>query len=314
MELQSTHTIAFYNIENLFDVNDDPLTNDNDFLPSSAKHWDKKRYERKLYKSGLVISKIGFDALQKPPTIIGLAEIENDAVLENLIQTSELKPYNYGFVHYDSSDERGIDVALLYNKDDFTLEHSETFEVLIKDDFDVRDYTRDILLVSGVLEGEKLHFIVNHWPSRHEGSDVTAFKRKIAANKVIEIITKIRLENTDAKIIVMGDFNDNPNDESVKHLKNMASLYNPMETLWSNDRGSVNFNFKWIQFDQILFTTNFFEPNPKEFAFHKADIFDDAFLTQYKGKYKGQPFRTYVGKKYKGGFSDHFPVYIQLKK
>lgn len=314
MQIQNTHTIAFYNTENLLDIYDDELTNDDDFLPSSAKRWNKKRYERKIYKSGLVVSKIGFEELQKPPTIIGLAEIENDAVLEDLIQSSELKPYNYGFVHYDSADERGIDVALLYNKDYFILEHSETFVVLIEDEFGGRDYTRDILLVTGYLDNEKIHFIVNHWPSRHEGEDKTSFKRMIAANKVVEIIDKIKLENSDAKIIIMGDFNDNPDNESVKHLKNTASLYNPMGTLWSKDRGSVNFNFKWIQFDQILFTTNFFEPNSEEFAFHKADIFDDKFLTQFKGKYKGQPYRTYVGKKYKGGFSDHFPVFIQLKK
>jgi predicted extracellular nuclease len=217
-------------------------------------------------------------------------------------------------VHYDSADERGIDVALLYNKDYFTLTHSETFSVFIENDLGVIDYTRDILLVSGLLDGEKMHFMVNHWPSRHEGSDVTEFKRLLAADKVVEIINQIKTTDDDAKIVVMGDFNDNPNNKSVMHLKETASLFNPMETVWSYSRGSVNHNFAWIMFDQILFTTNFFEHNKEEFSFDKADIFDEDFLTQYSGKFRGQPYRTYVGKKYKGGFSDHFPVYILLKK
>ena len=308
------HTIAFYNTENLFDIKNDQNTNDDDFLEKSAKRWNKERFERKVYKTGLAISRIGLEDTQKPPTIIGLAEVENNNVLTELIQSKELNTYNYGYVHYDSPDERGIDVALLYNKDYFTLTHSETFSVFIENDLGVIDYTRDILLVSGLLDGEKIHFIVNHWPSRHEGSDVTEFKRLLAADKVVEIINQIKTTDEDAKIVVMGDFNDNPNNKSVMHLKETASLFNPMETVWSYSRGSVNHNFAWIMFDQILFTTNFFEHNKEEFSFDKADIFDEDFLTQYSGKFRGQPYRTYVGKKYKGGFSDHFPVYILLKK
>src|SRR5690606_23193782 len=294
------HTIAFYNTENLFDIKNDQNTNDDDFLEKSAKRWNKERFERKVYKTGLAISRIGLEDTQKPPTIIGLAEVENNNVLTELIQSKELNTYNYGYVHYDSPDERGIDVALLYNKDYFTLTHSETFSVFIENDLGVIDYTRDILLVSGLLDGEKMHFIVNHWPSRHEGSDVTEFKRLLAADKVVEIINQIKTTDEDAKIVVMGDFNDNPNNKSVMHLKETASLFNPMETVWSYSRGSVNHNFAWIMFDQILFTTNFFEHNKEEFSFDKADIFDEDFLTQYSGKFRGQPYRTYVGKKYKG--------------
>lgn len=308
------HTIAFYNTENLFDYHNDELRNDDDFLEKSAKRWNKERYERKVYKTGLAISRIGFEETQKPPTIIGLAEVENNNVLTELIQSKELNTHNYGFIHYDSADERGIDVALLYHKDYFTLTHSETFSVYIENSLGVIDYTRDILLVSGLLEGEKMHFIVNHWPSRHEGSDMTEFKRLLAAEKVIEIINHIKVADEDAKIVVMGDFNDNPNSKSMVYLKYTASLINTMETVWSYSRGSVNHNFGWIMFDQILVSTNFLEQNSDGFNLDKADIFDKDFLTQYSGKFRGQPYRTYAGKKYKGGFSDHFPVYIQIKK
>jgi len=310
----SFHTIAFYNTENLFDYVDDQLINDNDFLQTSAKRWNKDRYDKKVYKTGLVISKIGFDELQKPPTLIGLAEVENDVVLADLVQSTYLKDYNYGFVRYDSPDERGIDVALLYDKESFIIDSSENIALNIESEQGVRDYTRDILKVSGYIEDEKIHVLVNHWPSRHEGSDITGYKRMFAAQKVVEVIDTILSSDANAKIIIMGDFNDNPNNESIQFLKKTQSLYNPMENLMSYTRGSVNHNFKWILFDQIMMTPNFLDPQTKDLKFSRADIFDEKFLTQYSGKFKGQPFRTYAGKKYKGGFSDHFPVYIQLQK
>lgn len=307
-----THTVAFYNLENLFDIYNDATKHDNDFLPASDKRWTKKRYDRKLFKLGQVISKIGFDNTQKPPAIVGLAEVENKNVLKDLIQSKDLEPYDYGIVHYNSQDERGIDVAMIYDKTVFTVEYSKTFSIYLEDDIGEQDYTRDILLVSGVLHSEKVYCIVNHWPSRREGEEESMHKRLKAAQKVVEIINSIQTESPDAKILVMGDFNDNPSNESIKFLTNNAGLYNPMETMLSYSRGSLNHNFKWNLFDQILFSTNFFETRKNRLKFDEADIFDEKFLTQYKGKFKGQPFRTYVGKKYKGGYSDHFPVYVQL--
>ncbi len=185
-------TIAFYNIENLFDIYNDEHTNDNDFLPTSKKKWTKNRYDRKIYKLASVISKIGFEISNKTPTIVGLAEVENDSVLRDLIQNEELSTYNYSFVHYDSTDERGIDVALLYNKDEFKVESSETFTIYIETPEGVRDFIRDILLVSGFLDGDPIHVIVNHWPSRRDGDEVTSYKRIIAAKKVLEIISKLK--------------------------------------------------------------------------------------------------------------------------
>ncbi len=308
------HTIAFYNAENLFDVFVDNKVISNDFLPFSAKNWTLKRYESKINKLGLVISKIGFTSVQRPPAIIGMAEVENDKVLNDLIKSKDLNPYNYGFVHYNSMDERGIDVALLYNKDEFTIEYSKAIPLVIEDEFGNRDYTRDILLVTGYLDGLKVHVLVNHWPSRHEGRDETEFKRIYAADQVTKIMSSLQNDDSNAQIIVMGDFNDNPNSQSIINLKTFNGLFNTLESVWSYSRGSVNHNFTWIQFDQIFLTQNFLDANQNGFKFIKADIFDEKFLTQYEGRFKGQPHRTYLGKKYIGGFSDHFPVYILIQK
>jgi predicted extracellular nuclease len=307
------YTIAFYNIENLFDTENDPLTHDDDFLPTSPKRWTPKRYKNKLKKLGTVISKIGEEDTEVAPAIIGLAEVENKKVVSDLVRSKNLIEEAYSYVHYDSLDERGIDVALLYKSDVFELESSETFSVYLQTETGKRDYTRDILLVKGVLHNESLNIIVNHWSSRREGVKETEFKRLAASNKVNSIIKTLKTENPDAKIIVMGDFNDNPNNDSIVLMEKESGLYNPFKTVWSRDKGSLNYDFQWNQFDQILFSTNFFDANNSELEFHNANVFNSKFLTQYHGKYKGQPFRTYVGKKYKGGYSDHFPIYIQFK-
>lgn len=314
-ESQSKYnTIAFYNLENLFDTFDDKFTHDNDFLPSSEKHWTQKRYRKKLRKLGYTISKIGKKTSGASPVLIGLAEVENKLVVGDLIKSRALRDKSYDIVHYDSPDERGIDVALIYNKNFFTVENSEVFPLNLFDEFGKRDYTRDILLVEGNLDGERINVLVNHWPSRRQGIDTSEQKRMTASDKVIEIINRIKMKNDDSKIIIMGDFNDNPYNKSMKQLINAHDLYNPMEALLSHFKGSLNFKHKWNLFDQILFSTNFFEYNPKKYSFSKANIFDNEFLKQFRGKYKGNPFRTYVGRKYKGGYSDHFPVYIHLKK
>lgn len=307
-------TIAFYNIENLFDIYDNEETNDDDFLPTSTKKWTKKRYERKIIKLGSVISKIGFIATEKPPSIIGLAEVENSLVIQDLIKSEHLVDQNYGFVHHDSKDERGIDVAMLYNKDEFSVDASETFSIYIETPEGERDHTRDILLVSGILDGDPIHIIVNHWPSRRNGEEESSYKRMIASKKVVDIIKELKKKFENPKIMVMGDFNDNPNDSSIQFLMDNEDLCNTTEILWTRDRGSLNHDFQWNLFDQIIVSNNLMEPSQNGYHFENVNIFDRKFVSHSKGKYKGQPFRTYIGKKYMGGFSDHFPVYIQLKK
>ena len=306
-------TIAFYNIENLFDVKNDPSTYDDDFTPTSIKRWTPKRYQKKLLKLGTVISQIGEENAEVSPAIIGLAEVENKKVLSDLVNSKNLIEQNYSYIHYDSKDERGIDVALLYKSNLFEVTHSETFSVYFEKESGLQDYTRDILLVKGKLNNEDINIIVNHWSSRREGTKETEFKRIEAAKVVNSIIKELKTKDIDTKIIVMGDFNDNPNCNSLLLLEKESSLYNPFKTVWSRDNGSLNHHFQWHLFDQILFSTNFLDTSNSKLVFDDAQVFNSKFLTQYTGKYKGQPFRTYSGKKYKGGFSDHFPVFIQLR-
>lgn len=307
-------TVAFYNLENLFDLVNDQHTNDNDFSPTSIKKWTPKRYENKLRKLGFAISNIGRRETGKHPAIVGLAEIENAKVIENLITSKHLEHCNYGYVHYDSLDERGIDVALIYDKNAFAVLHSETYTIKLTDDDGSPDYTRDILLVMGLLDDEKIHIIVNHWSSRREGEKETEHKRIASSNKVGEIITALQTENDATRIIVIGDFNDDPHSKSIKQLVERHNLFNPMETLRSYNRGTTKHNYQWNLFDQILISDNFFKTSEHLFEYFSANIFDEDFLKLFNGKYKGTPFRTYVGKKYKGGYSDHFPVYAIFKK
>ncbi len=307
------HTVAFYNLENLFDTQDDPETLDDDFLPESEKRWNKKRYEKKLFKLGTAISNIGFSKSGKAPVLVGVAEVENKRVLEDLVQTKHLAHKEYGIVHYDSPDERGIDVALLYQKSHFTVTKSQRVPLLLEDEKGRRDFTRDTLWVTGALHGEVLHILINHWPSRRDGAELTAHKRIAAAQKNREVIEQITAEDSDAKIIVMGDFNDDPANESVKRHLVQGDLYNPMERLLTKYRGTLNYRGQWNLFDQIIFTNNFHRYQKDAHSFSEANIFDDDFLKVYRGRYKGMPFRTYAGRRYKGGYSDHFPVFVHLK-
>lgn len=307
-------TIAFYNLENLFDLQDDPFTNDNDFLHSSAKKWTPKRYDNKLRKLGYAISSIGKRETGKHPAVVGLGEIENAAVIEDLLSSKHLADCPYGYVHYNSPDERGIDVALLYDKTIFQVTNSEAISVEMTTPEGLPDYTRDILLVSGILDGEAIHVIVNHWSSRREGEEETAYKRLACSVKVGNLIDSLRVKNTDAKIVVIGDFNDDPISNSIMQLVKNHQLYNPMLTLRSYNRGSTKHGRQWNLFDQILISSNFLRSSKDQFEFYKANIFDEDFLKLFNGKFKGAPFRTYVGKRYQGGYSDHFPVYALFKK
>ncbi|WP_292947461.1 endonuclease [Olleya sp. UBA1516] len=307
-------TIAFYNIENLFDIYKDDLTRDTDFNPTSEKRWTIKRYNNKLRKIGYAISNIGRKETNSHPAIIGLAEIENEAVLKDLITSKHLKEYPYQFVHYDSKDERGIDVAFIYDTTKFKVTNSESFTFSFTETDGSQDYTRDILLVSGLFLDEPVHFLVNHWPSRRTGDVETEYKRITASSNLQAIVSTLKENITDAKIIIMGDFNDDPTSNSIEQLVANQGLFNPMETLLSIDRGTTSHNFEWNLFDQIIITHNFLERQSNTLRFVKADIYDADFLKQMDGKYKGTPYRTYVGKRYKGGYSDHFPVYMILNK
>ncbi|QTE24047.1 endonuclease/exonuclease/phosphatase family protein [Polaribacter cellanae] len=307
-------TIAFYNVENLFDTIDDPKTLDNDYTNEGKYKWTNKRYRIKIKKLGSVISQLGMNRSKNPPAIVGLVEVENAKVVDDLVNSSNLKKHPYGFVHHDSPDERGIDVALLYNKHAFELLGSKTYVLEIENEPGVRDYTRDVLKVTGNLHGELVHILVNHWPSRRDGPETTEYKRIKAAELNRSIIAKITAQSFDAKIIIMGDFNDNPNSVSLQILAN-NDFTNPMKKLLHKEKyGTTTYNKKWNLFDQILFSKNFLEKKDHKLYFKHAEVFNKKWLKVFKGKLKGSPFRTYIGPWYQGGFSDHFPVYAFLKK
>ncbi|WP_394747868.1 endonuclease/exonuclease/phosphatase family protein [Spongiimicrobium salis] len=307
------YTIAFYNLENLFDVEEDPNTLDDDFTPDGFKKWSKKRLHKKLQKLGKTIAEIGFKETEKLPSLVGVAEVENDTVLEDLLKTEGMRKGNYDFVHYDSPDERGIDTALIYNKEHFEVLDSEPIVLYVNNPDGERDNTRDILYVHGRLNGEEVHIFVNHWPSRRDGDKETAYKRIEAAATIGRFMDRLEEQYADPNYIVMGDFNDDPKSESIQKLLERDRLFNPMEKMLSPDRGSASYRRQWSLFDQIIISHNFFNIQKDTHSFTEADIFDQGFLMERKGKYKGAPYRTFAGRKYLGGYSDHFPVFIQVK-
>jgi predicted extracellular nuclease len=307
-------SIAFYNLDNLFDIYDDPDTLDDDFTPIGDKKWTLKRYKNKVEKIGEVISTIGLEHAITPPVFVGLAELENESVLIDVVESKKLAPHNYDYVHYDSPDERGIDVGFIYQKMHFELLDSKKYPLMLFDERGKRDYTRDMLLVKGRLYGELIYIIVNHWPSRRAGTDSTESKRITAAKRVHEIIEDVHKETSDANIVIMGDFNDGPLDTSIKkHLVN-SDFYNPMESLKMKGEGTLVYNKKWLLFDQIIFSSSFFSGRINRLTYKYASIFDPNFLRTWNGKYKNNPHRTYIGGKHQGGYSDHFPVLVYFEK
>lgn len=324
-EVYKIHTIAFYNLENLFDHLDDPITFDNDRTPTGKDHWTAENYHAKLKNMARVIAEIGRDVTGTAPVIFGVCEIENRTVLEELLNQEPLINYNYGIVHFDSPDRRGIDVALLYQKKIFTPTHYKVLPLLIYDDNDTskRIYTRDQLVVSGMLDGEQIHIIVNHWPSRSGGEARSRPKRIKAATLNRRIIDSLFSDNPYAKIITMGDLNDDPISPSVKKVLKterkqnkvpLKGLYNPMEEMYKLGLGTLAWRDNWNLFDQIIVSEAFLKKDYTTYQFYKAGIYNQAYLIASTGPYAGYPFRSFTDGGFTGGFSDHFPVYIYLIK
>lgn len=316
-------TVAFYNVENLFDTENDTLTFDDDRTPEGKDNWTLKRYQRKLDHISQVISEIGLETSSTSPDIIGICEVENLKVIEDLTNHRNLKDKNYGIVHYDSPDERGIDVALLFKKSAFLPTSFASHRLLLVDDEDQRNYTRDQLVVGGLMDGEQMFFLVSHWPSRSGGEARSKPNRMAAAKLNKRIIDSIQRLDFSAKIISMGDFNDDPTNDSFKKILKTkgkekqleeGGLFNPMEKLYKKGIGSLAYRDKWNLFDQIFFTENLVRPENGDYRFWKAGVFAASYLITQKGQYKGYPFRTYAGGSYAGGYSDHFPVYMYLIK
>lgn len=316
-------TIAFYNVENLFDIANDTLTFDDDRTPEGKDNWTLDRYEKKIEHISRVLSEIGNDITNTSPDIIGLCEVENNAVIEDLIAHKNLQDKNYGIVHFDSPDERGIDVALLYKKAAFIPNSYKSHRLLLFNEDGFRDYSRDQLVVGGFLDNEQFYFIVNHWPSRSGGEARSKPNRMAAAELNKRIIDSIVRFDANAKIISMGDLNDDPTSDSLKKvlrtkgkLNNLEpkDLFNPMERLHKKGIGSLAYRDKWNLFDQLFFTSNLISKQKDTYSFWKAAVFTSAYLLDSSGRYKGYPLRTYAGGSYVGGYSDHFPVFMYLIK
>lgn len=316
------YTIAFYNVENLFDIEDDPLTFDDDRTPLGKDVWTQEKYDDKLKNIARVISEIGVNNSKTAPAIIGLCEIENLRVLEDLVSHPLLEIFNYQIIHYDSPDMRGIDVALLYQKSLFTPNDSQSRRLLIYETEDPtrRIYTRDQLVVSGSLNGEAINIIVNHWPSRSGGEAKTNYRREKAAYLNKQIMDSIYKKDPFAKILSMGDFNDDPTNSSFKKVLKTSNnretiaaqeLFNPMENLAKKGKGSLAYRDGWNLFDQILVSESLLGSR-SGLQFYQAGIFNSPYLITLNGQYRGYPFRSYDYSGYTGGFSDHFPVFIYL--
>lgn len=320
-EVFDVRTIAFYNLENLFDTVNDTTHFDDDRTADGSARWTLKRYARKLESLAKVISSLDRSIGGRAPDILGVCEVENQQVLQDLIQQSLLQSANYAFIHADSPDERGIDVAFLYDQDHFIPASYHLQEVRLFDDRLRSDSTRDQLVVVGYLDGEEMGFIVNHWPSRRGGTQKSEANRLAAARVTRRLIDSLGIEHPGMPLIVMGDFNDNPTNKSIKQVLQgrevmdslgTYQLFNPMEKLFAKGYGTIGYRDRWSLFDQILLNTYASNNAAKRYRFWKAGIYMPSYLVQTSGRFKGYPKSTYVAGKYKGGYSDHFPVYIYL--
>lgn len=307
--------IMFYNVENYFDVVDDPDKNDNDFLPGGKKHWTSTKLDEKKNAIAKVIAAVGKG---EPPAIVGLAEVENDYVLKLLTKYSPLKKWKYKFVHYDSPDPRGIDVALLYDAKQFDLISSINIPVKLPSG----KTTRDVLYVSGkTTSGDTLHVFVCHAPSRIGGKNQSEYKRVIAMSVVRQHCDSIFLASPHANIIIMGDFNDTPQDKSMSESLGAiplveqyesTQLYNMCYQFLDNPYlGTHKYQSQWSVLDQIIVSGNLLISDAVKPS--SAYIFRAPFLLEDdKRNMDVRPKRTYNGFKYNGGYSDHLPVVVEI--
>jgi len=312
--------IVFYNVENLFDTKDDSLTSDEEFLPGGDKNWTNERFRRKIVRIYQTIVALGKGEM---PAVIGLCEIENREVLNRLIYDTPLNRLNYRIIHRESPDARGVDVALLYRPDIFEPDSSGWLRVPLP----ANEKTREILMVKGRLwENDTVYFYVNHWPSRYGGAGSSNAKRLAAASTLAASVQQVFLANCLAKIIIMGDFNDEPGDESLQALNKIllneyagsnVSLINLSEkSSITGLEGTIKHQGTWSIFDQVLVSPAIYNGlNGCRLMHPKAEIFKADFLLETDETYTGvKPFRTYSGPGYHDGFSDHLPVSIMLKK
>ena len=312
---QRLYSVAFYNLENLFDTIHDEGKNDYDFLPEGSYQWNSKKYEAKLKNLAQVLSSLARDRVPQGPAFIGVAEVENNRVLEDLLKQPSLS--QYAFIHYEGPDKRGIDCALLYDPAQFEVTASK---LVLSEPFqgDTTHLTRGFLIVDGRMAGERVCVIVNHWPSRGAKSPV----RVHAARQVRALTDSLRQEDRKLKLIVMGDMNDDPMDESMQTLGayklekevKKGDFYNPWWRLLQDEGvGTLLYRGKWNLFDQIVLSKSLLKKR-RGLRYEDREVFRRDYLFQKDGKYKGSPLRTHGGRTWLNGYSDHLPTIIYLKK
>ncbi len=303
-----SYRIMFYNVENLFDTINNPLTNDEEYLPKSEKHWNNYRYWQKVKKLYQAIAATGES---DPPDIIGFAEIECMLPLINLTKNTPLSKFEYSITHKDSPDSRGIDVALLCRKDRVKVLSSRFVNPFSNES---AQKTRDILLASLKINNDTIFVLVNHWPSRRGGearSDVLRFK---VSEKVKEMADSLIQLNPYAKILIMGDFNDEPTDESIRNLTKYG-FTNLSDSIHSTCRcGTYKFKSQWQMFDQMLVSKSFQTAHGLKIIPESFHIVKPEYMLTTDSKYGGKtPYRTYLGPRYIGGYSDHLPIAVDVK-
>lgn len=339
--------VSFYNLENLFDTVHDYGKRDYEYLPDGTMKWGKMKYEAKLHNMAKVLSQLCTDKLRQGPAVIGVSEVENRRVLEDLLKQPALAGRGLGIVHYEGPDRRGVDCAFFYNPRLFDLESSMLVPYYYLDKKhpeqellgfttdaagrvqartgallgDTTYITRGFLVMSGRLAGEKMHFIVNHWPSRAAGSEA----RERAGHQVRLLKDALMRQDPTAKIVIMGDMNDDPDNKSMttalgcvrrtKDVRADSDLYNPWhDMLYKVGQGTLLYNGKWNLFDQIVFTGNLLGDDRSTLKYYKNEIFLRDWLFQQEGRYKGNPLRTHAGGVWLNGYSDHLPTIIYLVK
>ena len=299
---QEFKQVAFYNLENLFDTIDNPETWDDQRTPNGVYHYNSKVYKTKVNHMAKVLADLYNHPDESGAALTGLVELENRAVLVDLINSKHLQSFKLNIIHEDSPDKRGIDVALLYDPNQFTPINYEYHEVRLWDKESYRTYTRDILEVQGYLGDREIYVFVNHWPSRRGGKKRSNHLRLAASQVLKKRMKAIVQRNKEVLLIAMGDFNDDPNDLSLKNLDSL--LHNPFKRLYELGNHTLVYNDRTNLFDQILIN--------KASSVEKICIFNPEYLIQNTGRYKGYPFRSYAGHMFQGGYSDHYPVYISI--
>lgn len=311
--------LMFYNVENLFDTVNTPGKRDGEFTPDGRNNWNRWRYRDKLQN----IAKVVMNTQSwQPPVVIGVCEIENREVLEDLISSTSLVKYGYRIVHRESPDERGIDVALLYRKDYVEMIGSKAYEVRFP--HDTSDRTRDILMTTGVIGDDTLHFFVNHWPSRYGGVQKSQPDRIAAANTLRKAVDSLFAVDANKKIVIMGDFNDGPENKSVSEvlgavgsldtLPQQGALFNFMYDVARRGDGTYRYQGEWNALDQFIVSSSVIHGRKFTAMPGSVHIMREEFLLE-EDKYNpgNKPFRTFVGPRYLGGYSDHLPIVMTLR-